>query len=147
MEQFVISFGFLGLFAISFLAATLVPLGSEAAVLSLVLLGYDQIGIFCVATLGNGLGALVNYWVGLYGVNYVLSKYVKTNEKKLKSAQAYFTKWGSPVLFFAWLPVIGDPLTVAAGVFRVNLIVFTTWVFLGKAFRYYLVIAGTVAVM
>jgi len=147
VEQFVISFGFLGLFAISFLAATLIPLGSEAAVLVLVLLGYDPLGIFWVASVGNTLGAVVNYWIGWYGVTVVLSRQVESDDGKLELARTYFKKWGVPVLFFAWLPVIGDALTVAGGIFKVNPAVFTAWVFTGKAFRYYLVIAGASAVM
>jgi len=53
-----------------------------------------------------------------------------------------YGRWGSPILFFAWLPFVGDPLTVAAGVLRVNLWVFLFWVVLGKMFRYYILIAA-----
>jgi membrane protein YqaA with SNARE-associated domain len=51
-----------------------------------------------------------------------------------------YQKWGSPILFFTWIPIIGDPLTVVAGVFKLNLYIFIFWVVLGKAFRYFLVI-------
>ena len=58
----------------------------------------------------------------------------------LEKLEKVYGRWGSPILFFAWLPIVGDPLTVAAGVLRVNIYLFTFWVVLGKAFRYFILI-------
>ncbi|MFP4475497.1 MAG: YqaA family protein [Desulfatibacillaceae bacterium] len=139
-----LQFGYAGLFALSFCAATLVPLGSEAAVGIMAASGFSPAWVFVVATAGNSLGAVVNYYVGLYGADCILSRWVRVDTGALARAGNIFSRWGSPVLFFAWLPVVGDPLTVAAGVLRVRLAVFCAWVVAGKALRY-AVIVGAVA--
>jgi len=59
------------------------------------------------------------------------------------NVERIYKKWGSPALFFAWVPIVGDPLTVVAGALNLNLYLFTFWVVLGKAFRYALVILTT----
>ena len=140
MEDILINFGYFGLFGISFVAATLFPLGSEAAVVLLTASGWNPLGIFLSATLGNVLGAFVNYGVGRIGDRFVLSRFVVADAGWKGRAERIFSSWGAPVLFFAWAPVIGDPLTVVAGVFRINLFVFTIWVTAGKSFRYWLLI-------
>lgn len=145
MEDLIFQSGYPGLFIVSFLAATLVPIGSEVFVVTMSLLGYNPFIIFAAATTGNTLGAVVNYYVGKYGTDFILSRYISVDPDKRQHLEKRFRKWGSPVLFFAWVPVIGDPLTVAAGGLKLNLIVFLFWVICGKAFRYALLImtAGT----
>ena len=66
----------------------------------------------------------------------------QSTDRLQEKLEKVYGRWGAPVLFFAWLPFVGDPLTVAAGVLRVNLYVFTFWVVLGKMFRYYILIAA-----
>jgi membrane protein YqaA with SNARE-associated domain len=140
IENLVFQSGYFGLFIVSFLAATLLPLGSEFFVATMTVSGYNVWLIFAVATTGNTLGSITNYYIGKLGTNFIFSRYIKVNsEKQQKSGQMY-QKWGSPILFFAWIPIIGDPLTVVAGVFKLNLYIFIFWVVLGKAFRYFLVI-------
>ena len=138
--------GYVGLFAVSFLAATLFPMGSEAAVAAMAAPGFHHAAIFLVATLGNVLGALVNYGAGRYGRRFLFSRWIQLRPGRLARAEAFFAKYGSPVLFLSWVPVIGDPLTVAAGVLRVPMGRFTFWVTFGKALRYLLIITGTSAV-
>ncbi len=138
----IMNLGYLGLFLISFLAATLLPLGSEAAVVLMAVSEFDPSKILIVATVGNFLGALVNYLVGKWGAAFVFSRYIRVERASLEKLEKVYGKWGAPILFFAWLPIVGDPLTVAAGVFRVNIYVFTFWVVLGKAFRYFILING-----
>jgi len=134
--------GYLDLFLISFLAATLLPLGSEAAVVLMAVSEFDPSRLLIVATVGNSLGALVNYLVGKWGAGFVFARYIRVDEAVLDRFERGYGRWGAPILFFAWLPIVGDPLTVAAGVFRVNIYVFTFWVVLGKAFRYFILING-----
>ena len=143
MTAFLITnFGYLGLFLISFLAATLLPLGSEAAVVLMASAEFDPLGLLFIATAGNSLGALVNYLVGRWGADFVFSRYIQVEPAALDRLERVYGRWGAPVLFFAWLPFVGDPLTVAAGVLRVNPWVFLAWVVLGKMFRYYVLIAA-----
>lgn len=134
IENFVFQFGYLGLFIVSFLAATLLPLGSEIFVATMTISGYNVWLIFALATTGNTLGSITNYYIGKLGANLIFSRYIKFDPEKM------YQKWGSPILFFAWIPIIGDPLTVVAGVFKLNLYIFIFWVVLGKDFRYFLVI-------
>ncbi len=134
------NFGYLGLFVISFLAATLLPLGSEAAVVLMAVSDFDPPTLLVVATAGNSLGALMNYLVGKWGAAFVFSRYLQVDGAVLDRLERIYGRWGAPALFFAWLPIVGDPLTVAAGVLRINIYVFTFWVVLGKAFRYFILI-------
>lgn len=140
IEDLVFQYGYFGLFVVSFLAATLIPLGSEIFAAAMVLSGCNPWIIFATATTGNTLGAAVNYSVGKYGANFILSRYITVDSEKRQNIERMYQKWGAPVLFFAWVPVVGDPLTVVAGGFNLNLYIFTFWVITGKAFRYALVI-------
>jgi membrane protein YqaA with SNARE-associated domain len=141
-ESFGIDGGYVGLFAVSCLAATLLPLSSEALVAVLVASKFSTVPVLAVATAGNYLGALINYWVGRKGGEYLLNKVFKVDADKLINARERVAKWGTPALFFAWLPIVGDPLTVAAGGLRVNLMIFSFWVILGKLLRYWAIIGG-----
>jgi membrane protein YqaA with SNARE-associated domain len=134
------NFGYLGLFLISFLAATLLPLGSEAAVVLMAVSDFDPVKLLLVATAGNSLGAFINYLAGKWGAAFVFSRYIQVDRAVLEKLEKVYGRWGNPILFFAWLPIVGDPLTVAAGVLRVNIYLFTFWVVLGKAFRYFILI-------
>ena len=136
------NFGYAGLFLVSFLAATLLPLGSEAAVMLMAAADYAPGPLLAVATTGNSLGALVNYLVGKWGAAFIFARYIQVDQDVLDKAAKTCSRWGSPVLFFAWLPFIGDPLTVAAGVLRINIYAFTFWVVLGKMSRYWVLIAA-----
>lgn len=140
IENLVFQSGYFGLFIVSFLAATLLPLGSEIFVVTMTVSGYNPWLIFAIATTGNTLGSITNYYIGKLGSNFILSRYIKVDSEKRQKSEQIYQKWGSPILFFAWIPIIGDPLTVVAGIFKLNLYVFTFWVVLGKAFRYFLVI-------
>jgi len=140
IEDLVFQSGYLGLFIVSFLAATLLPLGSEIFVATMTVSNYNAWLIFAVATTGNTLGSITNYYIGKLGTNFILSRYIKADSEKRQKSEQIYQKWGSPILFFAWIPIIGDPLTVVAGVFQLNLYIFIFWVALGKAFRYFLVI-------
>ncbi|MBN1333973.1 MAG: DedA family protein [Synergistales bacterium] len=140
MEDLLFHSGYLGLFGVSFLAATLVPLGSEIFVALMTVSGYEPLLIFTVATTGNTLGSITNYYVGKLGRNFLLSPYINFGSEKLQKAEKMYRKWGAPILSLAWIPIVGDPLTVIAGVFNLDLPIFTFWVFLGKSFRYSLVI-------
>ena len=127
---------YLLIFSISFLAATILPLGSESTVVYYILMDYNVYVIVLVASVGNYLGALTNYYVGYLGEKTILSKYIKPEKKKMIEAKRYFDKYGVPILFFSWVPIVGDALTVFAGVVRSDIKKFTFFVFAGKFARY-----------
>jgi len=119
------------LFAASFLAATLLPGGSEAALYGVLKLHPGQYALaLAVATLGNTLGGMSSYLIGRV-----------IPQKKELPGLAAIQKYGSPALLLSWVPIIGDPLCVAAGWLRLNPWLSTLFMGLGKLARY-LVIAS-----
>lgn len=134
--------GYAGLLATSFLAATLLPLSSEALIVAMAAGGFAPAGLLLVATVGNVLGSVANYLAGRLGRRFFTAHRRQRPSQSLERAERIFGRWGSPALFFAWTPFIGDPLTVAAGALRVALPVFLFWVTLGKGLRYALLLVG-----
>jgi membrane protein YqaA with SNARE-associated domain len=84
IENLVFQSGYFGLFIVSFLAATLLPLGSEFFVATMTVSGYNVWLIFAVATTGNTLGSITNYYIGKLGTNFILSRYIKVDSEKNK---------------------------------------------------------------
>ncbi len=128
------------LFAIAFLSATLLPLGSEALLLYDLSLGHSMILLWLFATFGNTLGAMFNYWLGLKGEAYLERKKYLSVEKMGK-ARKLFDKYGGAILLLSWAPVIGDPLTFIAGILNYSFKYFTLIVFAAKGLRYAVVIS------
>lgn len=119
------------LFASSFLAATLLPGGSEAVLFGALKLHPEQLWLMlAVATLGNTLGGLSSYLIGRLIPQ-------KTQLKGLPVIQ----RWGSPALLLSWVPLIGDPLCVAAGWLRLNPWWSTLFIATGKFVRYWIIAA------
>ena len=139
-ENFLIEYGYIGLFLVSFISATLFPLASEAFVAWMPTAGFDIWLILLFASTGNFLGALTNYYIGKWGGNFVFARFMKTDEGKIERAKGLFQRWGTPILFFSWIPIIGDPLAVVGGLMNVRLATFSFWVFTGKVLRYLFVL-------
>ena len=130
---------YITLFTVAFLSATLLPLGSEALLLYNISQQHTIILLWIVATVGNTLGAMLNYWLGLKGEAYLEKKgYVST--KKVEKARNMFDKYGGWTLLLSWAPVIGDPLTFIAGVLRYDFKMFGIIVFVAKGLRYAVII-------
>lgn len=146
-EADLIAGGYAGLFLTAFLAATLLPLSSEAVLAALGNAeGFDITLLFVLATLGNTLGALVNWALGRFCLHWAGRKWFPFSPDQLTRAGERFGKYGIWSLLFAWVPLIGDPLTFAAGVLRVPFLPFLVLVGLGKGARYAAVIlaAGSI---
>ena len=138
-----LEFGYPGQFISSFLAATILPLSSEIVLVLLLANHYDPTVTITVATLGNVLGSMVNYAMGFWGSQVVLQRILKISQREMASARKRFSRYGVYSLLFAWVPVVGDPLTVVAGVLKINWFIFLSLVTAGKLLRY-LVIGYTV---
>ena len=130
------------LFASSFIAATIFPAGSEVVLATLNIAGnHDKFLLLTIATIGNVLGALVNWFIGYYLIKFKDRKWFPLKKKQLKKYSNIYQKWGIWSLLFAWMPIIGDPLTVIAGIFRANIWLFLLLVTIGKAGRYLFIIS------
>lgn len=135
-EDILLQFGYVGLFLVSFAAATVLPLSSEPLLAIMVSTGYDPWLVWLSATIGNYLGALTTYYVGQLGARFLLSRYIKVRPETLSKAQRLYGRWGAPILLLSWLPLIGDPLTFVAGTLNVRLSFFTVFVLIGVGLRY-----------
>lgn len=135
METFA-ELGYFGLFVAAFLAATILPLSSEVVLSALLLNGGSPVILVAVATVGNVLGSLTNYGLGYWAGPKVAKKWLKLSEEDFKRAEQRFAKYGLVSLCFAWVPVIGDPITVVAGILRIRLVWFVLLVTAGKLMRY-----------
>lgn len=131
----------LSLFLISFLAATILPAQSELAIAGLKIAGHSNATLLiATATAGNVLGALVNWVLGRYLIHFKDRKWFPVKENMLNKATGFYRKWGVWTLLLAWMPVIGDPLTLVAGLLRANIWLFLILVTLGKAARYAVIV-------
>lgn len=128
--------GYAGLFLSAFLAATILPLSSEIVLSALLLGGLSPTTLVIVATTGNVLGSLTNYALGYWASKVMVKKWLRMSEDDFVRAEQRFVKYGMVSLCFAWLPVVGDPLTVMAGVLRIRLRWFLLLVTAGKFLRY-----------
>ncbi len=132
-----------GLFALAFAAATLIPAQSEAALAALVVAGGLPVAILvAVASLGNVLGSVVNWGLGRFIERYRDRRWFPVRPEALARAARWYGRWGHWSLLLSWVPVIGDPLTVAAGVLREPLWRFVLVVGLAKTGRYIVVAAA-----
>jgi membrane protein YqaA with SNARE-associated domain len=130
---------YLILFVSAFISATLFPLGSEALLIYDIKEGYNIYLLVLVATIGNSLGSLLNYFLGLKGEEYLVEKKL-LNEKMIIKSKAYFDKYGSVCLLFSWLPIIGDPITFVAGILKYDLKKFIVLVVIAKLSRYLFIV-------
>ena len=126
---------YLILFFSAFISATLFPLGSEALLIYDIKEGSNIYFLVIVATIGNSLGSLLNYFLGLKGEEYLVEKKL-INEKVILKSKSYFDKYGSISLLFSWLPIIGDPITFVAGILKYDLKKFIVLVVIAKLSRY-----------
>ena len=128
---------YIGLFASAFLAATILPFSSEVVLAALVAAGgRDGVGLWLVASLGNTLGAAINWLLGRYCLQWRERRWFPVHGPALERASDWFRRWGVWSLLFAWVPIVGDPLTFAAGLLRVNFWLFLFLAGAGKATRY-----------
>ena len=133
----IILISYFQLFIISFLAATILPSPSEL-VLSTMLLtdSFDKYLLLVVASFGNILGSSVNWYLGKKILIFKDKKWFPAMRGKLQRSEIYFKKYGIWSLLLAWVPIIGDPLTIVAGILRVKFLTFLTLVSISKISRY-----------
>jgi membrane protein YqaA with SNARE-associated domain len=129
---------YIGLFMSAFVSSTVAPGGSEAVLAYMAVQDYSALWLIVVATLGNTLGALSTWYLGVW----VARKYPADHVMKERQRQdiAWVRRWGAPVLLLSWLPVVGDAFCFAAGWLRLPLMLSTSLILAGKAARYAVVV-------
>jgi membrane protein YqaA with SNARE-associated domain len=136
------------LFAVAFIAATILPLQSEAALVALLVLAPEQVvSLVAVASLGNTLGSVVNWAMGRWIDRFRDRRWFPVGPAKLAQAEGWYRRWGRWSLMLSWAPLIGDTLTLVAGMLRERLDVFLALVALAKTARYATLAAITLGVM
>ena len=131
---------YLSLFFISFLAATILPFSSELTLAGLISTSnYNNLLLLIVASFGNILGSAVNWALGFYSRNLTTKKWFPFKETQIERSSVWFRKFGKWSLLFVWIPIVGDPLTLVAGLLRVKFLDFIILVAIGKVSRYVLI--------
>jgi membrane protein YqaA with SNARE-associated domain len=134
-------YGYLGLFLASFLAATILPVASELFLTTMLYLGYEPWTCVAVATIGNTMGAWLNYGIGYLGNPKWLLK-VGAKPEAINRWQQKIQRYGSAMALLCWLPVIGDIIGIALGFFKAPWLPTFVLMGVGKLLRYLLVWAG-----
>jgi membrane protein YqaA with SNARE-associated domain len=129
--------GYLGLFSAAFIAATFLPMQSEALLVALMLNDQHSLMVLLtVATAGNVLGSVVNWVLGRAALQFKQKRWFPTNDAQLDRAEIWYRRYGRWSLLASWLPIVGDALTIMAGVLREPLWSFVAIVTIGKSARY-----------
>lgn len=136
MHENLAAYGLPALFILSFLASTMLPLGSEWLLVALLVQKHEPMLTVLIATVGNYLGACTSYAIGLYGGDFLIKKLLRIGDAERSRAERFFARYGSWSLLLSWLPVIGDPLCLAGGVLKIPFTRFSILVASGKALRY-----------
>lgn len=140
MEQFI------GLFVSAFTSATLLPGSSEALLTALILQGSENPYMLLVfATAGNVLGSVFNWGCGAYLISFKDRRWFPVSPSQIQKASRWYAKFGIWSLLLSWAPIIGDPITVIAGVLRVSFFKFLMIVIVAKLARYWVITALTLA--
>ena len=136
------------LFAVSFAAATILPAQSELLLAGLLMLGkFSPLSLIAVASIGNILGSCVNWWLGRFAQRFHDRKWFPVSSQSLDKAQRWYRRYGRWSLLLSWLPIVGDLLTVVAGLLREPFWSFLILVSIAKIARYVLLALGALGVL
>jgi membrane protein YqaA with SNARE-associated domain len=137
-----VEYGYIGLFLASFLAATILPFGSEFVFAGLLAMGMNAWECVIVASVGNWLGGMTNYYLGRLGKIEWIEKYLRVDRGKIEKMQQWLEGKGAIMAFFSFMPVVGDIIALALGYMRANVYIVNVAMFSGKLLRYILIMYG-----
>ena len=140
--DFLINWGYWGMFVSAFLAGSFFPFGSEVVMSGLQAAGLDPIPLVIYGSIGNVLGSLFNYGVGRLGKMEWIEKYLHVKKEKLDQAERFMAGRGAWMGFFAFIPILGSAITIVLGLTRANIIISTISITIGKVLRYVLLVYG-----
>lgn len=134
--EFLLQWGYFGLFIGSFLAATIIPFSSDLMLLGMLAIGGDPVTCVMVATLGNWLGGMTSYGIGRAGKWEWIEKWFKIKQESIEKHKAKIDRYGSLLALFTWLPLVGDVMAIGLGFYRINFRRVTVFMLIGKCARY-----------
>ncbi len=140
-------YGYWGMLVAAFLAGSFLPFSSEAVIVALMAAGLDPWQLMAYGTVGNVLGAVLNYSLGLMGRTEWIERYLRVKPRDMARAERFMAGRGAWMGFFAFLPVIGTAITILLGLMRANVVITFVSITLGKAVRYLIIIFGAGLVM
>ncbi|MDR2388752.1 MAG: DedA family protein [Tannerellaceae bacterium] len=135
--DFLIEYGYIGVFIASFLAATILPFASEVVLTGVLWAGASYVPCLVAASLGNSLGGMTCYWIGMLGKTAWIETYLRLNPAKLHRIQQWVKGRGAWSAFFVFLPGVGDFIAVALGFLRANAWIVALSMTAGKTLRYW----------
>ena len=136
-----ILFSYFQLLLFSFLAATILPFSSEILLSTMYMTGsFQTLNLLVIASLGNISGSIVNWYLGKKINLYQKKKWFPVSSDRLKKSEYYFQKYGLWSLLLSWVPIIGDPITLFAGILNVRFQIFVILVSISKISRYIFVL-------
>lgn len=138
--QLLIEWGIPGLFISAMLAGSIIPFSSELVLVALVKLGLNPTACLIAAALGNTAGGMTCYYMGRLGKISWIEKYFKVKKEKLDKMVTFLQGKGALMAFFAFLPAIGEVISIALGYMRGNVWLTTVSMFAGKLIRYILLL-------
>lgn len=142
ISDFLINYGYLGMFLSAFLAGSFLPFSSEAVMVALLAAGLHPTQLVVFGTLGNTLGSMFNYGIGRMGKLEWVEKYLHVKREKLDRTQRWMRGRGAWMGFFAFLPIIGTAICIVLGLTRANPTITFVTVLIGKVVRYGLLVGG-----
>lgn len=144
--QFMIEWGYLGMFLSALIAGTVLPFSSEAVLVACIGMGLDPVICILAATAGNMVGGMTCYWLGLLGNMEWIEKYFGVKQDKLERAKRFVHGRGAWMAFFSFIPFLGEAIGVVLGLMRANVWITMLAMFLGKSFRYIAIAAATLGI-
>ena len=140
ITQFLIDWGYWGLFLSALIAGSVLPFSSEAVMVVLVGMGLDPVWCIVAAALGNTLGGMTCYWIGTLGKTEWITK-LGVSTRQLARARKFLAGRGALMAFFAFLPTIGEAIAIMLGLMRSNVWLTSGAMLAGKTVRYIVVLA------
>lgn len=134
--EWLMDWGYVGLFIGAFLAATVIPFSSDVQLVALLALGADPLIAVSVATIGNWAGGLTSYAIGYAGRWEWIEKWLRVKRETLEKQQGKVARYGSLLALMTWLPIVGDVMAVALGFYKVNFRNTAIFMLIGKCARF-----------
>lgn len=147
MLDFLIEYGYFGMFVSALLAGSVLPFSSEVVMAGLQAAGSDPMSLLVWGTLGNFLGSCINYGLGTLGRDEWIVKYAHVSPEQLERGKGYVNRYGPYAGLLSWIPLLGSLITVSLGYLRANVWLTMLCILVGKVIRYWIVlfVVGSIA--